>query len=315
MDYLFALQTIREAGPDIVNYIFLFISECALYLGALITAIIYWSVNKEDGAYIFMGYTGAFGLNQIIKNLACIHRPWILDPRLHVDPLASSSATGYSFPSGHTTSAASFYGGFAIAQRKKTWFVCLMSLCILLTAFSRNWLGAHTMKDVLVAIIDTCLVLCLVNILRYFVSRNPKLDTLVLIFGSAITILMLLLMIFKPYPQVVDLNEKILVDPKKMVTDCFSSAGGLLGFFTGWWLERHFVKFETQVEKKSKILRSVIGSVIMIFWLFLGSHIFKFMGDWGYHFMKYLCVMFFLMYLYPLIFTKIYNVKKSKKAA
>ena len=58
--------------------------------------IIYWSVNKREGAAILLGYFSADSVNQLIKNTACIYRPWILDKRLYVDAAAKNGATGYS---------------------------------------------------------------------------------------------------------------------------------------------------------------------------------------------------------------------------
>ena len=113
-------------------------------------AIIYWSLNKSAGIKIAMGYSCAYSINQTIKNIACVPRPWILDSRLKVDSLAEGGATGYSFPSGHTVTAASVFGGVAAWQKKRPFIVVLMAIFTLLVAFSRNWLGCHTLKDVIV---------------------------------------------------------------------------------------------------------------------------------------------------------------------
>ncbi|MBQ8778017.1 MAG: phosphatase PAP2 family protein, partial [Treponema sp.] len=132
MDYLFALQNIRESAPEIINWIFLIISEVFLKGSVVFVAIIYWSLNKSAGIKIAMGYSCAYSINQTIKNIACVPRPWILDSRLKVDSLAEGGATGYSFPSGHTVTAASVFGGVAAWQKKRPFIVVLMAIFTLL---------------------------------------------------------------------------------------------------------------------------------------------------------------------------------------
>ena len=179
MDYLYALQCLREAGPEFVNYIFLFISETFFLGGVVFAAYVYWCVDKAAGSAILIGYGASVFVNQTIKNIACIYRPWILDPRLHVYSAAAGSATGYSFPSGHTVSAASVFGGISFWQRKRRWVVVLMSIMIFLVAFSRNWLGAHTMKDVVVAVLVAAVVLSICALLKYLLETKPNLYTLI----------------------------------------------------------------------------------------------------------------------------------------
>lgn len=311
MDYLFALQNIREASPEFFTYIFLFISEFIMPAFLLAGGIYYWSINKEEGSYILMSYSFGYTINQTIKNIACINRPWVLDSRLHVESHAAGGATGYSFPSGHTVTAASVGGGIANVQRKKTGIVILMMVLILMVAFSRNWLGAHTMKDVVTAMCVAALAIILANVLRYFISRKPELDTVVCAVAISINIIILLLLSLKKYETVYNSDGSLLVDPYKMLSDCYTSLGTAVGFFTGWWLERHFIKFSMDVDKKTKIIRGVIGAIIGLSIQFVIGPMFKFAGDHWYHFIKYFLLFFVVMYLYPLCYTKFENRKRA----
>lgn len=308
MDYLYALQQIRESAPEFVNWIFLFVSEVFLISGPIVSGIIYWSFSKPDGAAIFLGYVGANFVNQTIKNIACVYRPWIMDSRLHIDKIASESATGYSFPSGHTTTAASVFGGIAVYKRDKKWIVALMSLFIVLVAFSRNWLGAHTLKDVVVAVLHTCVCLCIVNVLRCFLEKNKqtKLDSwisVVVILGSAAILVFLSI---KPYPLDYSDEGTLLVDPLKMLTDCYTATGMIIGGVLGWWLERHFVRFETDgIGKKRKFFRSLFGVICFVVLFLVLSPLLKFLGTHWQHFAKYFILTFFSIFVYPLIFSAI----------
>lgn len=315
MDYLYALQCLREASPSFINYFFLFISEVTLYLSALIIANIYWSFNKEDGAYIFMGYVGALSINECLKDIFCINRPWVLDSRLHVDSLAKSSATGYSFPSGHTTTAASLFGGLALSQKKRKGISIFLAIIILLVAFSRNWLGAHTMKDVLVAICHTGLMLCLVSFIRYLLSKKPGKDTLVTVIAIILSVIILLLLTHKSYRPVYNDDGSLLVDPEKMIRDAYKSIGGTMGFFMGWWLERHCLNFQIPSSGKRKILCCLFGSLLILAWMFGISKLFEFFGPNVSAFIKYFVNFFFVLYLYPLIFTAFSKLANKKKGA
>lgn len=304
MDYLFALQSIREAAPDFINYVFLFISEYLMLVSFIIPAIIYWNFDKSAGATIFLGYCISFDFNQTIKNVACVYRPWYLDSRLHIDSHGLKSATGYSFPSGHTTNAASIYGGISIWQKKRKPVVFAMSLMILLTAFSRNWLGAHTLKDVVFSIIFVACWLSLVCLVKSWLEKNPSRDTIVCFGMILVATFLLIFLYFKSYPIDYTLDGKIIADPFEMKIDCFTAYGCVTGSFIGWWLERHFVNFSTQVESRIKWIRSVTGILICL-GLYLGlGPIFSFLGTHLAHLIKYFILFFYMTFLHPLMFTR-----------
>lgn len=310
MDYLFALQSIREAAPGFINYIFIFISEYLIVAGFIIPSVIYWNHDKTAGSTILFGYCLSYELNQTIKNFACVYRPWIKDSRLYVEPHAVKSATGYSFPSGHTTTAASIYGGISVWQKKRKSIVILMSFLILITAFARNWLGAHTLKDVVCAIAFVAVWLTVLYLVKFWLANNPEKDTLVFITGLILAVVLLLIVCLKKYPVDYADDGTILVDPYKMLTDCFTGFGCFTGALTGWWLERHFVKFQTEVSRKCKVLRALTGVLVILVMYVSLSSIFAFAGVHIAHLVKYFLIFFYIFYLHPLLFSKIEGQNK-----
>ena len=117
-----------------------------------------------------------FLVNNVIKLTACIYRPWIRDPRILPPERALKTATGYSFPSGHTQFAASSYGSLAQRYVKERRALCtLCSVMIFLAAFSRNYLGVHTPQDVIVAILCSLAIIKACAVMESKVRENPAL--------------------------------------------------------------------------------------------------------------------------------------------
>lgn len=307
MDYLYALQCIREAAPHWLNYLFVFISEFMIAGGVALAAVIYWCVDKHAGISVILSYAFSFTLNQTVKNIACVYRPWLRDPRLHVAPEAASSATGYSFPSGHTVTAASILGGISVWKRDSKRTVAFLSLLILLTAFSRNWLGAHTIADVVTALFVAAAGILAVNCMLHHVNENPGKDTAVFVAGTAVSVILLIFLNLKKYPADYTADGKIIADPYNMLTDCYTACGLLCGTLAGWWTERRFVNFTADGTAGRKILRGTAGIVILaVLYAGLGPAL-SFCGGHISHLIKYFVIAFFVTCGYPALVKAVEN--------
>ena len=297
-----------------LNYLLLGISEFITFGGILIAAYIYWCLNKRAGAFILASFSGGYMLNQIVKNTACIYRPWVTDPRIHLADAAAGSATGYSFPSGHTLSATTVYGGAAKYYNKNKLFVALMSLMVVLTAFARNWLGAHTLSDVVVALLEGVAVLVINSfIVNYLASRDEADATsgkgsdpgmkrrLILMIVSLIFIIgSMIYLELKPYPMDYDASGNILVDPWEMITDCYTGAGMFSGFLIGWFIEKRFIDYHLPYEKSLRGYRFVFGALgLIIVYLVIAPLITIPFDDHISHLIKYFAVFFWVTGAYP----------------
>lgn len=170
MGILYALESIRTPVLDRVMSV---LSEMGGEMAFLVVAIaVFWCVSKRTGYYLML--TGFFGIliNQFLKIVCCVPRPWVRDPNFTIVESARAEATGYSFPSGHTQNAVALYGGIARTTRR-TW---LRVVCILLAAgiaFSRMYLGVHTPLDVGVSLVTGTALVLLVYPLMEEADRRP----------------------------------------------------------------------------------------------------------------------------------------------
>ena len=134
IDILLLLQEFRNGvGACLMRFMsqMTFLGEMNTVL--VIMAIIYWCVSKDYGRYFLMGWNGNRIVNGLLKVTACAYRPWIRDARIIPDSEAIVTATGYSFPSGHTMNAASLFGGVKNYPKSSVSYSVLF-LCLLLSA-------------------------------------------------------------------------------------------------------------------------------------------------------------------------------------
>ena len=257
---LLALQDFRNSGGAFLAD---FLSKMT-YLGELntvliIMAIIYWCVSKDFGTYFLMGWSGNRLVNGVLKVTVCSYRPWIRDARIVPYGNSITTATGYSFPSGHTMNAATVYGGSAVNRNLPKALRVVLGILVALIAFSRIYLGVHTPQDILVGALCGTLVMFLTIKLMQWVSVHPEKDILVVCIGVGIAVIVAFYAAFKPYPMDYDAEGKLLVDGAKMANDTFKGIGWCISFLTGWILERRFVRFSTDIPMVKRITRLTTG--------------------------------------------------------
>ena len=111
MGVLYALESIRTPALDKIMSVITLLGGELFFM--VIAVTVFWCVSKREGYYLMI--VGFFGtvINQFLKILCCVPRPWIKDPDFTIVESARAEATGYSFPSGHTQNAVATYGGMA----------------------------------------------------------------------------------------------------------------------------------------------------------------------------------------------------------
>jgi len=150
------------------------VAGMAVMVGAL--AVYFWRVRARYWllALIF-AVPGGMLLNVTLKGIFQRARPAFEDPLV--------TLATYSFPSGHTTAATCFYGLLAsyLVIARPGWNVRLgtvaaCTMMVLLVAFSRVYLGAHYLSDVLAAMAESIawLAVCITAISTLRRRREGK---------------------------------------------------------------------------------------------------------------------------------------------
>ena len=93
MSFLYWLESIRCPFLDAVMQAFTCFGEELAFL--LLALTIFWCVSKEEGYYLlFVGFFGTV-LNQFLKLLCRIPRPWVRDPSFTIVESARSGSPPY----------------------------------------------------------------------------------------------------------------------------------------------------------------------------------------------------------------------------
>ncbi len=263
IEILLVLQRFREGpGAFLVDFVqkMTFLGEMNTVM--VIMAVIYWAVSKELGVYLLMGWSGNRLVNGMLKVTVCAYRPWIRDSRIIPYGNSMITATGYSFPSGHTMNAATAYGGLTVRKDMPVALRIMMVIIVMFVAFSRLFLGVHTPQDVLVGIAAGMFVMWLTFQVMHWIGSHPEKDRLVMLIGIVLAAGLAVYAAVKTYPVDYDANGKLLVDGAKMANDTFKGVGWCAAFLVGWFLERRYVGFSTEVSIPEKLTRIAIGVII-----------------------------------------------------
>lgn len=307
IQYLLWLQEFRNATGGMFDEFFNALSKFAVDILPFLPFVVFWGVDKKWGYYFLTAHWTGELVNGLIKLTVCAYRPWIRSDLIEPAGDSKVAATGYSFPSGHTRTATTIYGSIFIAQKdKRRWLSVVCAILILLTAFSRNFLGVHTPQDVVVAFFESVIVLFAVSFFSKKVSGNEKtLDVLTLI-GIVVVIISIIYIQVKPYPMDYDAAGNLLVDPSKMMNDCFKAGGAFLGLLIGSYIERHFIHYEVPVGARNLPVLVFVGAALTFAWKeYFGSATIVAVcgGHWG-NFIARLIMLLFAMCIWPIVINR-----------
>lgn len=161
------LQTHRAVPLTKAMFVFTFFGStgAVTFIAVAFGLYLIWQRRFAWLAAVISAVFGGMLLNKLLKYAFQRPRPRFTDPLL--------TLTGYSFPSGHTMMATTLYGVLAVylcttnanRQQRKQRLAILIAAALLigLVGFSRMYLGAHYLSDVLAAMAEglAWLSLCL----------------------------------------------------------------------------------------------------------------------------------------------------------
>lgn len=294
MQVLYWLESIRTPVLDAFF-------SAVTHLGAemvfmVLAVVLYWCFSKAEGLYLLA--VGCFGttLNQFLKLAFRIPRPWVKDPAFSIVEAARADATGYSFPSGHTQSVTGVFGCLARSS-KKSWFQVLCILAIVLTAFSRMYLGVHTPMDVGISLI---LGIALVFAMYPLKKKMEQQPACALWLMAVLTLLSGLYWCYAAlYPFPAD------ADPVQIAHGLENAAkltGAMVGMGLGYWLDLRFVRSDVKAPVWGQICKVVLGlaGVLLI------KEGMRFLPD----FVRYGLMTFFAAGIWPMTFRLFQGKKK-----
>ena len=311
ISYLLFLQDLRNATGGVFDELMNAITKFSVDILPLLPFIVFWCVDKKWGYRFLTTINLGKVINGIIKLTVCAYRPWIRSELIEPAGDSKVAATGYSFPSGHSMCATTMYGTTAVWQwKKRRWIAVLCGIMIALTMFSRNFLGVHTPQDVLVAFLESIIIIFIVGKATDKLSGNDKAIDILTFVGVVFIIAAILYITLKPYPMDY-VNGELLVDPKTMTKDCFSALGGFLGLLIGSYVERHFLPYEIPKGAANLALLSCIGFGLAFAWdqWFSKAIVTTLLGrDWGAFVGKGLLFIFAIL-LWPAVIKKYTSAK------
>lgn len=247
MGFLYLLEKLRMPG---LNAFMLLVTKLGEETAFLVMALIFfWCVDKKRG-YLLMsvGFIGTMA-NQFLKMWFRIPRPWVLDENFTILEAAREAASGYSFPSGHTTSAVGTFGSIAVsAKHRRTKALCV-TLAVLV-GFSRMYVGVHTPADVLVGALTS---LVLIFALRKVCLEDKGMKFLL---TGMLAMAFGLLAFMELYPFPADTDAHNLESGLK---NAYTMIGCLSAVAIVYAVEKRYIRFDTDAVWWAQILKAVLG--------------------------------------------------------
>ncbi|XMB86793.1 phosphatase PAP2 family protein [Mycoplasmatota bacterium WC44] len=223
------IKAIQRVSNPFFNHFFEVITmfgEELIYI--VIFAIAYWCWDKREATKLILVFLLSAIVNGGLKSIIMRERPIGYDG---VITLREHTATGSSFPSGHTQGATTFF--YYVANKfKKTWVTVSSWIMIFLVALSRLYLGLHWISDVIAAVIVA------IAMVHFGLMLFAKVTTKKLI--SVLVIVNILLTVF--WNEIYVLNTAIIT-----------------GAVVGILIERKYINFDTRSKVVTQIIKTILG--------------------------------------------------------
>ena len=256
VDILYALEKIRTPFWNGVMSAVTQLGGEVIFIVAAV--VVFWCVSKWEGYYLMtIAFCGTV-LNQFLKLICRVPRPWVRDPNFTIVESARAEATGYSFPSGHTQNAIGLFGGMARWGGRR-WVRLGLTALALIIAFSRMYLGVHTPADVGVSLVlAAALVLGLYPLMRR-AQEKPRYMGYVLAAMLVVSGAFVVFVETCGFPA--DMDAENLASG---IGNAWKMLGAVAGMTLAWLLDRRYIHFETQGVWWVQVIKVVVGMALLL---------------------------------------------------
>lgn len=256
MDILYALEKIRTPFWNGVMSAVTQLGGEVIFIVAAV--VVFWCVSKWEGYYLMtIAFCGTV-LNQFLKLVCRVPRPWVRDPNFTIVESARAEATGYSFPSGHTQNAIGLFGGMARWGGRR-WVRLGLTALALVIAFSRMYLGVHTPADVGVSLVlAAALVLGLYPLMRR-AQEKPRYMGYVL--AAMLVVSGAFVVFVEAYGFSADTDAENLASG---IGNAWKMLGAVAGMTLAWLLDRRYIHFETQAVWWVQVIKVTVGMALLL---------------------------------------------------
>lgn len=268
------------------------------YIPMAIICIVYWLIDKKKGFLIGSTLLSANVTNNILKVIVQVPRPFTRYPD-EIPCLKESTATGYSFPSGHSATASAFWGTICKVF-KNTWVKIVCILLIVLVPLSRVYLAAHWPLDVVVGtLVGLLFAFFFSSYISSIYDDNKKFFRTALVIAVATGILSIVVAILLQGNAV-----------NKQWKDLMETSAMCSGLFLGCFLEKSKVNFAIPEGIKKKLIVLFLGIILGIGpWVLIRMIPFLAM-IWK--FVAYYYLALFTTFIYPWLCVKLGLMEKAK---
>lgn len=253
MGVLYALESIRTPALDKIMSVITLLGGELFFM--VIAVTVFWCVSKREGYYLMI--VGFFGtvINQFLKILCCVPRPWIKDPDFTIVESARAGGHGVFLPQrSHTERRGHLWRHRRYTRRG--WLRVVLVVLTVLIAFSRMYLGVHTPLDVGVSFLIAAVLVLVVYPLMEEADRRPVVLTY--------TILAMVVCsgAFVGYLYLRGDTGAAAEDTANYVSaleNGWKLLGATLGMLVSNIADRKHIRFETQAVWWAQIIKLAVG--------------------------------------------------------
>lgn len=256
MQLLYWFESIRTPVLDAVMSLVTHLGEETLFM--VLSLFVLWCVDKRRGYYLLtVGFVGTL-INQWLKVVCRIPRPWVKDPNFTIVESARAQATGYSFPSGHTQSVTGCLGGVA-RFTKSVWLRVACIALVVIVAVSRMYLGVHTPADVGVSLaVGVVLVLVLYPLMEstlWFPNRMYA------VIGAMLALSLAYVAFVELWPFPADIDA---ANYASAVKNAYTMAGAVAGVLVVYAVDSRLIRFPTWAPWWGQTIKLVGGLLLVV---------------------------------------------------